>query len=73
MLLTLQRYQELENKKLTYHAIEMAALIRDAIREQDTMDDTVSVIYPERSPIFYGDERLLKTFLYRIISKFYAE
>lgn len=67
MLLTLQRYEELENKILNYNAIQLDAIVQDAIRELNRSDDSVVITYPSTSPIFYADQRLLTHFFIELI------
>lgn len=67
MLLTLQRYEELDNKNLTYNKIQLEVIIHEAIRELNINDDSVVMTYPASSPIFYGDQRLLTHFFIELI------
>ncbi|WP_264554351.1 ATP-binding protein [Flavobacterium sp. N503310] len=59
MLLTLQRYEELENKNLSYDPIQLDAVVQQAIRELNSSDQSIAITYPSRCPIFYADQRLL--------------
>ncbi len=67
MLLTLQRYEELENKNLVYDPIQLDVVVQQAISELNINDDTVVVTYPSSSPIFYADQRLLTHFFIELI------
>lgn len=60
MLLTLQRFEELENKTLRHDAIHLSTVVGKAILELNIQDDSkVEVSYPQSSPVFYADQRLL--------------
>ena len=67
MLLTLQRYEELENKNLTYDPIQLDEILNQAINELDITDDSIIVTYPSDSPIFYADQRLLTHFFIELL------
>ena len=68
MVLTLQRYEELENMNLKYHPIELSLVLRQAIAELNIEDDPgVIIIYPQTNPIFYADQRLLTHFFIELI------
>lgn len=62
MLLTLQRYEELENKNLVTEPVQLEIIIQEAIRHINTADGSVTFSYPSRSPIFYADRNLLTRF-----------
>lgn len=68
MLLTLQRYEELENMNLRYHPIELSLVLREAIAELNIEDDPgIIVTYPQSNPIFYADQHLLTHFFIELI------
>ncbi len=67
MLLTLQRYEQLENKNLSYVPIQLDVVVQQAIREVNTNDKSIVISYPSRCPIFYADQRLLTHFFVELI------
>lgn len=67
MLLTLQRYEELENKNLSYGAIQLDTVVQEAIKELDIKDESVLLTYPSCNPVFYADQRLLTHFFIELI------
>lgn len=67
MLLTLQRYEELESKNLAYDPIQIDVVIREALGELNITDDSITVSYPSCGPIFYGDKRLLTHFFIELV------
>lgn len=62
MLLTLQRYEELDNKSPVHESIQLEAVIQQAIRQLNSDDDSITITYPSLSPVFYADRELLIRF-----------
>lgn len=68
MLLTLQRYEELENLNLKYSPIDLSLILGEAIAELKIEDDPrILIIYPKNNPVFYADHHLLKHFFIELI------
>ena len=67
MLLTLQRYEELENKNLSCDPIHLDAVVQQALQELNIHDDSIVVIYPSNCPVFYADQRLMRYFFIELI------
>jgi len=60
MLLTLQRFEGLENIDLTYSEIDLEEVVSEAIKTlQDLTEDNVNISYSLSNPVFYGDRKLL--------------
>lgn len=68
MLLTLQRYEEVESIDLRYHPVQLSVIVSDAIEELNLEgDSTISIVYPQNNPVFYADQRLLTHFFIELI------
>ena len=60
MLLTLQRFKELEDVKLEYSKIELLKLIQTALVESNIENNRcLAITYPVKSPEFFADKRML--------------
>jgi len=68
MLLTLQRFQELEKIKLNYSELKLPEIIAAAISNLNIPNDqNVIFTYAENGPSFYGDQQLLVHFFEELI------
>lgn len=68
MLLTLQRFQELEKINLKYSLLELAEILDTAISELNIdPNDNIIFNYPKNGPSFYGDHQLLVHFFTELI------
>jgi len=70
MLITLQRFQELELLNLKYSPVNLTSIVNDAIVDLDIRhDSSVEITYPSISPVFSADQHLLTHFFIELIRK----
>lgn len=68
MLITLQRFQALENVNLKCVGVNLTEILQDAITQLNIgQDNTIEITYPSTNPIFYGDQELLTHFFIELI------
>lgn len=60
MVMSLQRIEELENRKMNFQTIDLLSLFDKALKLSGIADETVKIIYNLKCPNLVGDRKLLQ-------------